>query len=225
MVRDLSDPWVEIKRLTARVRALEKATPLASSSVGRGRIRLYDGGELLIQDGNLTVSGTGQITGTLNVSGMLNVTGTTNLDGPVIIDGNTTVNGSLGITGPTVIAGDTDINGTLDVNGVTKITGNTTVSGNFNVTPPGKVTAGNISIEPGTSGGTIKVGGATINLSGSVIVVYGPSGVRVSSGLTELLVTGSGVQYLNAPKIARASANNAVVGTAWFNGNTICRVV
>lgn len=202
MVRDLSDPWVEIKRLTARVRALEKATPLASSSVGRGRIRLYDGGELLIQDGNLTVSGTGQITGTLNVSGTLNVTGTTNLDGPVVIDG------------------DTDINGTLDVNGATKITGATTVTGNLQVNAPGQIQVGaNLTLAPATDGGAILLGGGKINANGTNLVLTADGGVSIftAGGNVQVSSTGS-LSISNLPTTADTRVPAGTIKTVGIAG-------
>jgi len=85
--------------LKARISALEKATPLANSSVERGRVRLYDGSELLIEDGNFTVSGTGTVTGTFNVTGTLGVTGALNSTGTF------TQTGPFNLTGTQTISG------------------------------------------------------------------------------------------------------------------------
>lgn len=226
MVRDLSDPWVEIKRLTARVRALEKATPLASSSVGRGRIRLYDGGELLIEGGNLRVTGTGSVSGTFNVSGTLNVTGTTNLDGPVIIDGNTTVNGSLGITGPTTMTGNTAISGTLAVNGPTKITGNTTLTGNLQVNAPGQIKVGaNLTLAPATDGGAILLGGGKINANGTNMVLTAGGGVSIftSGGNVQVSSTGS-LSISNLPTTADTRVPAGTIKTVGIAG-TLYRTI
>lgn len=190
MSRNLGDPWDEIERLTARIRALEKATMLANASVGGGRLRFYDGGELLIEGGNLRVTGTGSVSGTFNVSGTLNVTGTTNLDGPVIIDGNTTVNGSLGITGPTTITGNTAISGTLAVNGATTLNNDLTLGS-------GRIVAGPLRIDKlGAAGGRVASTGQLILTGSSVFLgasttIDGPLGVNGMTNLNGLDVSGA----------------------------------
>jgi len=95
----------ELARLKARISALENATPLSNTSVERGRLRMYDGSELLIQNGNLTVSGTATITGALNGSGTVTWTGTSNLNGPVNIAGLATLNNNLVLGTGTIKAG------------------------------------------------------------------------------------------------------------------------
>lgn len=201
MSRNLGDPWDEIERLTARIRALEKATMLANASVGGGRLRFYDGGELLIEGGNLRVTGTGSVSGTFNVSGTLNVTGTSNLDGPVIIDGNTTVNGSLGITGPAVLTGDTDINGSLDVNGPTKMTGNTAISGTLAVNGAATLksdltvnSAGRI-IVTGARGNTIIANSRMTFSNGAFIASDAGTSARLTQG-TGTCTVDTGYAYL-----------------------------
>lgn len=89
-VDDPSNSREELRKLFARVRALETSTPLANASVERGRLRMYDGSELLIEDGNLTVSGTATVTGDLDVTGTLGLTG----DMTVSSGGKITVSGS-----------------------------------------------------------------------------------------------------------------------------------
>lgn len=222
----MADPWEAVRALERRVKALEKATPLANASVGGGRLRFYDGGELLIEGGNLRVTGTGSVSGTFNVSGTLNVTGTTNLDGPVIIDGNTTVNGSLGITGPTVIAGDTDINGTLDVNGVTKITGNTTVSGNLQVNSPGQIKVGsNLTLAPATDGGAILLGAGKINANGTNMVLTAAGGVSIftSGGNVQVSSTGS-LSISNLPTTSDTRVPAGTIKTVGIAG-TLYRTI
>lgn len=254
MAEDLKALMSELAELKAKVASLERATPLANASVGGGRLRFYDGGELLIEGGNLRVTGAGYVSGTLNVSGVMNVSGTTNLDGPVVIDGDADINGSLDINGPTKITGATNITGNVttagtfsnsgtftntgptNLNGATKVNGpweligtgqikgNLTQTGNYTVASPGKITAGNIVIDPVANGGSIKLGGSGIYL-GSALTVLGSTGLRLMSGLTEIYVSSSGVQFLNLPTILRANANNAVVNSAYFDGNVLKRVV
>ncbi len=155
-----------LKDLERRIRRLERANPLSASSLGRGRMRFYDGSELLIQNGALNVTGTATISGVLNVSGQTNlsgqvsVTGPMNITGTTTIGGNTSITGELVVTGPTTldgitdIGGDTTITGKLDVTGDTTIsglldiTGNTTVDGDFEITDGGLFKAGETKIEP-----------------------------------------------------------------------------
>ena len=217
MSRNLGDPWDEIERLTARIRALEKATMLANASVGGGRLRFYDGGELLIEGGNLRVTGTGSVSGTFNVSGAFNVTGTTNLDGPVVIDGNTTVNGSLGITGPTTITGNTAISGALAVNGVTTLGSELKVVG-------GKITSGNVSIEAGK----VHIGGMILDPASHSGYLRMPNGGEVlgSGSNLELYSGGSGAKNGLSVKPAGLSVSNVQLasgtgGLKWLAWDSI----
>lgn len=120
----------ELDELLKRVKALERATPLASASMGRGRLRLYDGSELLIEDGNLTISGVATIdgqligSGTLEWTGPVDVTGDTTLGGDTEIDGKTTLKNDLTVgSGGKIIIGamvlDPAVSGAGGVGGVT----------------------------------------------------------------------------------------------------------
>lgn len=121
-------------KLERRVAALERSLSLASSSVERGRMRFYDGSELLIQDSNLNVVGTATIRGTLRADGTIAFTGTLTQSGPSTFTGDTSFNG------PTHIAGDFDVTGPTKLNGKTDIGGNTTVTGDLGVKGPLDVT-------------------------------------------------------------------------------------
>ena len=88
----------EIRELYRRLRDLETATPLSNASVGRGRLRMYDSSELLIEDGNLTISGTASVNGVLVGSGTFTWTGTTNLNGPTFVRDDLTVTSGGKIT-------------------------------------------------------------------------------------------------------------------------------
>lgn len=156
--RNLNDP--NIADIFRRLKRLETNTMLASASVGRGRLRFYDGSVLLIENGALNVTGTATIAGTLEVTGTTNLVGTTNISGPLNVTGTTSISGQLDVTGPTnldgvtTINGDTTITGQLDVTGPTNldglltITGDTTVDGNFEILGNGLFKAGETTIEP-----------------------------------------------------------------------------
>lgn len=153
---------------------------LASASVGRGRLRFYDGSVLLIENGALNVTGTATIAGTLDVTGTTNLKGQTSVTGPMEISGTTTITGStnimgeLNVTGPTTldgqteIGGDTTITGLLDVTGpmstkdTLSVEGVTTLKNDLNVTEGGKIKAGNLEIEP-AAGGQINFTGGSLS--------------------------------------------------------------
>lgn len=176
----------ELADLLKRVRALEKATPLASASIGRGRLRLYDGSELLIEDGNLTISGIATVDGQLIGSGTLEWTG------PVTFTGDTSLNG------PTHIDGATDINGTLAVKGATTLTDDLTVGSG------GKIKVGAMTLDPAVSGAG-GVGGitalVTLLLSAPQVVIT--NGATVDGNLN----AAGGVTITNLPTISGKTSN------------------
>src|SRR5690554_6893297 len=90
-VDDVNSLRAEVAELKRMYRDLANATPLSSTSVGRGRLRMYDNSELLIEDGNLTITGTATVDGQLVGSGTFTWTGTTNLNGPTNVRGNMAV--------------------------------------------------------------------------------------------------------------------------------------
>ncbi len=115
-------------------------------------------------DGTNNLSGDNNLTGPTEVSGSLDVTGPTNLDGVLSINGDTSITGLLNVTGDTTLAGPVDITGDTSITGLLAIEGDTTVSGtlgiegvttlknDLNVTEGGKITAGDLMIEPAAGG-------------------------------------------------------------------------
>lgn len=199
-----------LKDLERRIRRLERANPLSSSSLGRGRMRFYDGSELLIQNGALNVTGTATISGVLDVSGRTNLKGQTSVTGPMEISGttnitgNTNIMGELNVTGPTTLDGITDIGGDTTITGLLDVTGDTTISGQLDVTGPmatkgtlsvegvttlkndlnvtegGKIKAGNLEIEPANGGQINFLGGGIAASPTFGLVVTHNLGVRIN---------------------------------------------
>ena len=89
----------ELARLKAQISALQNASPLARSSVERGQLRLYDGSNLLIQDGNFQVTGGSSISGVQTVSGTQTVTGTQQVNGTQNQTGPFNLTGTLTVSG------------------------------------------------------------------------------------------------------------------------------
>ena len=206
----------ELARLKARMTASENASPLANSSVERGRLRLYDGSLLLIENGNLTVSGTATITGILNGSGTVTWTGPSNWNGPTNIGGSCT------------------ITGTLQVDSTTTLNGNVTLNSNLTL-GTGKIVAGVVTIDKlGTASGRIwssgqmVIDGTSIYLSSSTTVA-GPLGVT-----GDLNVTGAKNFRMDHPTkpghwILHGSTESPISGTEYtgtgtFNANGECAV-
>ena len=154
-----------------RLSALERATPLSNTSVERGRLRMYDGSVLLIEDGNFSVTGTATIAGVLNGSGTVTWTGPSNWNGPTNIGGSCT------------------ITGTLQVDSTTTLNGNVTLNSDLTL-GTGRIRAGVVTIDKlGTasgrmwSTGQMVIDGTSIYLSAST-TVNGPLGVNGSINAT-----------------------------------------
>lgn len=204
-----------------RLDALETASPLAHSSVGRGRVRFYDNSELLVENGALQVTGTATITGTLQADGTINLTGTVQITGPL------TITGATDITGPLSVEGQTDITGPLGIKG------NTEVSGNLNVTGP-MATKGTLSVEGVTtlkndlnvvSGGEVKVGTNmrfTPSVGGGSAVFPNGSMEGTPNGVQLTNTARSRYVYASADQAGITSGANAFVVNA--NGSHVLGV-
>lgn len=208
-----------MRELIRRIESLERANPLAHSSLGRGRMRFYAGSELLIENGALNVTGSATIaglldvTGTANISGILEVSGHTTLSGDttiagptgitgaLTIQGDTTVTGKFDVTGPTTLSGDTEVDGTLNITGdttiggTTEITGKTTLKNDMELLDGGKLRAGDLEIEP-AGGGQINFQSGSIAASPTFgLGIVHSTGVQISSPDTRItdLPTKTGV--------------------------------
>lgn len=198
-----------------RLRRLESANPLSHSSLGRGRMRFYDGSELLIENGALNVTGSARISGILDVTGTTNLKGQTSVTGPMEISGttnitgNTNIMGELNVTGPTTLDGITDIGGDTTITGLLDVTGDTTISGQLDVTGPmatkgtlsvegvttlkndlnvtegGKIKAGNLEIEP-AGGGQINFSGGSLSVGLGGLFMNHTQGIKIFAPVVEI---------------------------------------
>lgn len=138
-----------------RLARLEMGTPLASSSMGRGRLRLYDGSVLLIENGALQVTGTATVSGTMKVTGTMDVSGTMNVSGTMKVTGPSTLNGKVTIGGDTTVTGKFDVTGPMATKGTLSVEGVTTLRNDLNVTSGGKINVGsNMTLTPSVGGGS-----------------------------------------------------------------------
>lgn len=231
-----------LRELERRIRRLERANPLSSSSLGRGRMRFYDGSELLIQNGALnvtgsaTISGLLDVTGTTNLKGSVSVTGPMEISGTTVITGNTNITGELNVTGPTTLDGITDIGGDTTITGLLDITGDTTVDGNFEILGNGLFKAGVTQIEPN---GKATFGDFIIDPSSNKLI-QAPGGWLFSTGPGSIGLADSGTSSVNLNSVyaelnyntarIRLTLNDTVIsnrltveGAAEVKGNMIVR--
>lgn len=224
MARDLNDAWGWIERLVRRVDRLYSGAMLENSSITNGRMR-FIGGVLRVDSG-----GTVSIEGTLEVDGATTITGAFTLTATSVwtIEGDGTITGDVTVTGKWVQNGEWELNG----NG--KIKGNVEQTGTFHVKGPGKIlvgegasqividgatgkiTAGNLVIDPTLSGGAIVfANGAQIFTDASTIqVVKGNAVVQVSDSYARLQYGGA-VFELNGSGLR---ASNGVIGSVAGTG-------
>ncbi|BFM23501.1 hypothetical protein [Microbacterium sp. che218] len=198
--------------LEARVAALEQLlqnNPLRAASVERGMLEFYDKSMLLIRDSNLRVVGIAYVEGRLEGEGTLSWSGPALLDGPV------------------------EITDTLQVLAATTIEGLMRLLSELQV--EGKITAGNLTIEPGAGGGQIGFGdGRSINAStgflgiydGERFVVFNSSGVTIYAGGSRITVGAAGIELVGVKTIRQADVPGSFPGAAVIDtGGMLRRVV
>ena len=186
------------------------ATPLSNSSIGRGRMRFYDGSVLLIENGALQVTGTATISGTMDVTGTMNVSGTLDVTGPTNLKGQVTV------TGHTLFNGDVRTTGKLTVQGDTRLEGLATLTADLNVTGGGKITAGNVRMSPSAANGGLEfLSGGGIGGNDGGVVMRGSSNAgflaqavaQVFAGARSFEVRSTGYNFSNMPTTTTGAAN------------------
>lgn len=170
----------ELDEMKAEIRRLQRANPLEAASVTNGQIRIIggtirvDGGGNLIVNGTMSVNGTSTVTGSFTVSGPWNLQGNGTISGAVTISGNVTATGTLTQNGPW------NLNGAGTIAGNVTQTGNTTQQGNVTLTGGGKVTAGNVTVEPNK----ITIGGGAVNATLENGELTLSNGAKLAVGLT-----------------------------------------
>lgn len=145
----------ELADLKRRIAALETQSPLRSSSITSGRLRVGGSAILLVDsDGGIVVEGRLTGTGTLEWTETVNLKGTTTITGPTTITGALTAKGATRFEGDTTqvgahhVQGNQDITGTLAVKGAATLENNLTLNG-----ANAKITAGVVSLD---NGGTLR---------------------------------------------------------------------
>lgn len=202
--------------LIRRIENLERSLNLASSSVERGRMRFYEGSELLIQDSNLNVVGTATIRGTLKADGTIAFTGTLTQSGPSTFTGPTNVSGDFTVTGPTKLNGQTDIGGNTSVDGTLDIKGRSTLQNDLEVTGGGKIKAGGMTLDPAASGGSVVfAGGGGVQGTAGVVALRGSGNAgfltseqaSIFAGSTQIDVANGAVTITGLPTTSTGKAN------------------
>lgn len=199
----------ELAELLRRVAALEKASPLSNTSVERGRLRMYDGSELLIEDSNLTISGIATVDGQFVGTGTFHWTGPADLEGSVGVKGNMTVSGG----GKIVVSGSDPL--TLGLIGGLPALGFTN------------------AVVAGVAGGLRVTGGnALLQVSGSAVAITIDGVGRATVSPSGLGVTGdfnaSGAKMFRMPhplkegwQIQHGSTESPVSGTEYWGEATV----
>lgn len=196
-INNLSDNSSGIRDLVRDVRGNTYATPLNGASVGRGGMRFYGTGKLLVENEGLEVVGTANISGTLHADGTVTLEGDVNISGPLTVTGNTDITGDLDVTGPMKTTG------TLSVEGVT------TLKSDLIVTTGGKVKVGSaMTLDPSVSSGALVFSnGAQVFTDATTIQVFkGTSAVQVANGIATL--QGNGSTYVRSD----STTGNTIAG-------------
>jgi hypothetical protein len=193
--------------LVRTIRRIARQT-IQNASIGRAGIRVYDGGWIRIEDGGLSITGTGVVSGTFDVSGTLKGSGTFDWTGPM------NLKGAQNVTGPTTFVGKVDITGPLNVLGTWKLTGNGEIIGDVDL----KGILRLLSDLLVKSGGRIVIEGAdqiVLEQSGGVARMrMGASEIRGGDGIglypnsgPSIISTSAGLRIASLPTISGATPN------------------
>ncbi|MFB7843639.1 hypothetical protein [Microbacterium sp. NPDC056052] len=181
----------EITDIKRRLRELETASPVGSTSVTSGVLRIASPEGLLVE-GSAYVSGILHGDGEFNWSGDMNLSGSQNVTGPVTFTGAVVVNGNI------------SINGAASISGTTTISGATTLSSTLTISS-GQILAGDVTVTP-TGGGRVQVGGLWIDgaLGGSI---HSGSTINMGDGET------TAVRVVGGFTASRILALGTITGT------------
>lgn len=209
LLRDLTDLGAWIKRIIFRLDRIESGAHLENASVTNGRLR-FIGGLLLIDSG-----------GTLTVIGHLNGSGDFVWSGPWAFTGQGEITGDVGITGNLELLDD----GRFDAGGVSIRDGKIYVGSGANQVvidgATGKITAGNLTIDPTVSGGAVVfANGSQVFTDSDTIQLYKGNSVaqvhndyaRIQHGGDVVEINGDGVR-MSPGAIANASSSE---GLRWL---------
>lgn len=152
------------------------AASIQNGAIGRAGLRVYDGGWINIENGGLRVIGSAIIEGILDVTGKLTGSGTLDWTGPWKLAGNGE------------ITGDAKITKSLEVSANTRLRGPTTVEANLSVTGDGKITVGDMVIDPSYGNGAVTFA------NGTKVYSY-EGGVAISQGSNRFQVTANGIYF------------------------------
>lgn len=174
-----------ITGIARRLRSAERGANLGYSSITRGGIRVEsaDGIQVRTVAGGapgMRVTGLQVVDGTLRITGTLDGGGTWSWTGTLDQQGSTFLRGPVRITGA---------NGTLEVEAETFLKGVATLSADLIVGSGGKITAGNVTIEPnkivvagGSSPATLQDGALSFGTGGKVEADTAIAGIRMVAG-------------------------------------------
>ncbi|MCI1018184.1 hypothetical protein HWD99_06065 [Microbacterium sp. C5A9] len=199
------------------MRRQKASTMLQNSSITQGGLRVASPNGILAQ----SVAGGGpavRVTGLQIVDGVLRITGTIDGDGVFEWSGSIDQEGATNLRGPVAITGQS---GTLTVDAETLLRGVTKMLADLRVESGGKITAGNVIMEPnkitvgGVDGNSILsdskltfANGAELRApgSGGVRLTYGTTNIFcdgtsaiVTSGTRRVIVTNAGFQFFGVP--------------------------
>ena len=149
---------------------------MQNASFGSAGLRVYGGGWINIENGGLRVIGSAIIEGILDVTGRLTGSGTLDWTGPWKLAGNGE------------ITGDAKITKSLEVSANTRLRGPTSMEANLSVTAGGKITVGDMVIDPSYGNGAVTFA------NGTKVYAY-DGGVAISQGSNRFQVTANGIYF------------------------------
>ena len=152
------------------------AASIQNGAIGRAGLRVYDGGWINIENGGLRVIGSAIIEGILDVTGKLTGSGTLDWTGPWKLAGNGE------------ITGDAKITKNLEVSANTRLRGPTAMEANLSVTTSGKITVGDMVIDPSYGNGAVTFA------NGTKVYAY-EGGVAITQGSNRFQVTANGIYF------------------------------
>lgn len=228
MAFDLNDAWSWLDRLTRRVDRLFSGAMLENASITNGRLRLIGGLLRVDSGGRVQIVGTLEIDGSTTVTGVFDVEGPWDLAGDGSITGNVSIAGNVTATGEWTQIGEWHLNGNGSITGDVDITGILTLLSELRVSTIGKITVGNMVIDPSNGGSVTFPGGAIVRAApgGGVVVEQGNYSATVTSSGASLGRSGRSFtvrdafppfQFVGLPTISQTSSGGLDINSMYVS--------